>query len=99
MGGSTEDLRRRDLTQTPEKYNYVSQGGITRVDSINDKGDFKNVNLALKSLGLNESDVRTMWDVVASILHLGNVAFKSSESGDATSVSDVTSGSIESCAK
>ncbi|CAG7836490.1 unnamed protein product [Allacma fusca] len=99
LGGSDDDLRRRDLNRGPESYNYVSQGGITRVDTINDRQDFRNVNSALKSLGVHDEEVRTMWDVVGAILHLGNISFKNSESGESTSVADISKGAIETCSR
>ena len=38
--------------------------------SINDKQDFRNVMDAMKATGFTETEVKTLWKVVAAVLHL-----------------------------
>ncbi|ODM91558.1 Myosin-IA [Orchesella cincta] len=97
FGGSDAELRQRNLTKSPEAYFFTKQGGISRVNGINDQGDFKTVNSALKLLGLQESEITTTWDQVAAILHLGNVALI--EDGESAKISSSSKTSTDHVAK
>ncbi len=67
------------------------------MDGINDKNDFKSVNSALRLLGLHEAESRTAWDIVAAILHLGNVVLGAD--GDGTKVTSNSKPALESASK
>jgi len=97
LGGSDFDVGSRDLKKSIDNYNYARQGGVTKVDGINDKSDFKNVNSALKLLGLGDHEVKTVWDMVAAILHLGNVTL--TPDGEAAKIAPNSKTAVNSAAK
>jgi len=97
LGGSDSDLRSRDITSSPDHYHYTKQGGVTRVDGINDKLDFKSVNSALRTLGFSENETTTIWDIIAGILHIGNITLN--EDGEGTKVSKLSKGTMDSISK
>jgi myosin heavy subunit len=59
---------------------------ITKKSQI-DKSDFDLVNKAMKIVGFEENTIVTIWNVVASILHLGNIKFEDSETNDKCAIS------------
>lgn len=68
-------MKRLNLNRSSDQYFYVKQGNAARVDTINDKNDYKEVTASLNTLQFNKSDQDTLWRVVAAILHLGNIEF------------------------
>jgi hypothetical protein len=59
----------------PEDYVYLSQGGMTKVRTIDDKADYQTVRGAMKVIGFSDDEVRHLFAVVAGIATLGNVRF------------------------
>jgi myosin-1 len=82
MGSAPTQLTSLSLLQDPKCYHYVNQGDAHRVNSLNDKKDFDNVRSAMKILGLQTQEIETIWKLVASILHLGNLQFRDEEAKD-----------------
>ena len=56
-------------------------------NSHSDKNDFDLVNKAMKIVGFDENTIETIWSIVASILHLGNIIFEDSETNDKCAIS------------
>ncbi|XP_072029754.1 unconventional myosin-Id-like [Amphiura filiformis] len=80
LSATPEDLLQEfQLKRDVSLYNYVSQGNAAVVKSLNDKRDYKAVMHALQDLGFTKEEQKTMWTLVASILHLGNVEFDSED--------------------
>ena len=57
------------------------QGGACRLQGKEDAQDFKELMKALRGLGLCAEELTAVWAVLATILHLGNICFSSSEVG------------------
>lgn len=74
LGAPDSTLSEYHLTRKPESYFYASQGGDSKLASIDDKKDFKAVNDAIKSIGFGDY-TDTFWHIVAAVLHLGSVDF------------------------
>jgi myosin-1 len=85
------------LQRSTEAYFYTNQGGVSRADGINDKSDFKSVNSALRLLGLHDAEINASWDIVAAILHLGNVNI--TPDGEGAKIERSSRNSIDSAAK
>jgi myosin-1 len=68
-------LRKLHLTRNTEDYFFVKQGKAAKVDTINDRNDFRDVNSSLSTLQFSKEAQDTLWRVVGAILHLGNVNF------------------------
>ncbi|XP_018562187.1 myosin-IA isoform X2 [Anoplophora glabripennis] len=76
LGGANEDLLKRlNLARNPDEYFYVKQGNAHKVDTINDRNDYRDVVSSLNTLQFSKEDQDLLWRVVAAILHLGNVEF------------------------
>ena len=58
-----------------DKYRYLAMSGCTEIDGVDDVKEFAELNTAMKSVGLPEPDIATMWELCAAMLVLGNVEF------------------------
>ncbi|XP_054168663.1 unconventional myosin-Id-like [Oppia nitens] len=81
-GASDQTLNKFGLKRDPNSYFYLKQGGSPKVDSINDKTEYKGVENAMKILNFNESQSETYWKTLAAIMHLGNIEFKVDEQNE-----------------
>uniref|UniRef100_A0A671PNJ7 Osteoclast-stimulating factor 1 n=1 Tax=Sinocyclocheilus anshuiensis TaxID=1608454 RepID=A0A671PNJ7_9TELE len=57
-------------------YSYLNQSGSYKVDDINDKHDFQETLHAMDVIGISGMDRTLVLQIVAGILHLGNIGFK-----------------------
>ncbi|KAG8575870.1 hypothetical protein GDO81_009692 [Engystomops pustulosus] len=74
-GASKE--QRNDLGITNlDYYYYLSQSGSYKVDDINDKRDFQETMHAMTVIGIFAEEQAMVLQIVAGILHLGNISFK-----------------------
>nr|XP_046201924.1 unconventional myosin-Ie-like isoform X2 [Oncorhynchus gorbuscha] len=57
-------------------YNYLNQSGSYKVDDINDKSDFQETVHAMEVIGISGEDRGLVLQIVAGVLHLGNINFR-----------------------
>ena len=57
-------------------YAYTNQGGVVELDSMDDGDEFAKMVKALRLMGVDEAMVRRCLDLVAALLHLGDVAYR-----------------------
>uniref|UniRef100_A0A673BNU9 Unconventional myosin-Id n=1 Tax=Sphaeramia orbicularis TaxID=375764 RepID=A0A673BNU9_9TELE len=67
-------LRSLHIQKDPKGYNYIKVGGQIK-SCINDSADFKAVADAMKVIGFTGDEIQTVYKIVATILHLGNLTF------------------------
>ncbi|XP_029105001.1 unconventional myosin-Ic-like isoform X1 [Scleropages formosus] len=82
-GGEEDLLRRLGLERNPQLYQYLVKGNCPKVSSINDRNEWKVVRKALSIIGFCEEEVEELLNIIASVLHLGNVHFEEEDSGSA----------------
>ena len=70
FGATDAEMAKLQLKRDPSFYHYLRQGGVSRVDSISDRTDYKNVMAAFRALNFDPADVDTIWRLVAAVLHL-----------------------------
>ncbi|XP_029540195.1 unconventional myosin-Id [Oncorhynchus nerka] len=73
-GGSESLLRSLHVSKDPTAYSYIKVGGQVK-STINDGADFKAVADAMKVIGFTPDEIQTVYKVLATILHLGNLMF------------------------
>ncbi|XP_034946266.1 unconventional myosin ID isoform X2 [Chelonus insularis] len=73
-GCNEGELNKLGLVPDVGKYSYVSRNKDNKM-SATDKNDYKAVISAMKTLGFSQNEIQTVWDIIAGILHLGNVTF------------------------
>uniref|UniRef100_A0A671NIS2 Unconventional myosin-Id n=1 Tax=Sinocyclocheilus anshuiensis TaxID=1608454 RepID=A0A671NIS2_9TELE len=80
-GAPDAQLRSLHIQRDPTAYTYIKVGGQIK-SSINDSADFKAVTDAMKVIGFTTGEIQTVYKILATILHLGNLKFGSD--GDVT---------------
>ncbi|XP_055019927.1 unconventional myosin-Ie-like [Boleophthalmus pectinirostris] len=74
-GASSEQRENLGVT-TPDYYFYLNQSGTYTVDDVSDKKDFAETMEAMAVVGLSVEEQDSVLQIVASILHLGNISFR-----------------------
>uniref|UniRef100_A0A4X1UK21 Unconventional myosin-Vb n=1 Tax=Sus scrofa TaxID=9823 RepID=A0A4X1UK21_PIG len=70
-----------------EDFFYASQGGDTSIEGVDDAEDFEKTRQAFTLLGVRESHQISIFKIIASILHLGNVEIQAERDGESCSIS------------
>uniref|UniRef100_A0A7N6AIQ2 Myosin IG n=1 Tax=Anabas testudineus TaxID=64144 RepID=A0A7N6AIQ2_ANATE len=77
-GGSDEMLKSFNIQNDPAAYVYTKEGAAIAVStSNNDRSSHKAVMNALEVIGFSKEEINSIYQILASILHLGNVQFES----------------------
>uniref|UniRef100_A0A8C7EYY5 Osteoclast-stimulating factor 1 n=1 Tax=Oncorhynchus kisutch TaxID=8019 RepID=A0A8C7EYY5_ONCKI len=77
LGGATKEMRENLGVTTPDYYLYLNQSGTYTVEDVNDKKEFSDtMAVCLHLVGLSVDDQDMVMQIVAGILHLGNIAFR-----------------------
>lgn len=75
LDGLSKEQKDKYGLMTPEKYFYLNQGGHCSLDGKNDKEDFEALQSAMQVLSFSSEECETVYKILASILHLGNIFF------------------------
>ncbi|XP_070845073.1 unconventional myosin-Vb [Chaetodon trifascialis] len=79
----------KDLGLTSaQDFTFTSLGENIFIEGVNDAADFKKTREAFSLLGIKDSSQSSIFKVVASILHLGNVEICSERDGDSCHIAD-----------
>ncbi len=70
FGSSESEASKLHLKRDPNFYHFLCQGGVAKVDSINDRTDYKSVSSAFRALNFDTAWVDSIWKIVAAVLHL-----------------------------
>uniref|UniRef100_A0A672QAC9 Osteoclast-stimulating factor 1 n=1 Tax=Sinocyclocheilus grahami TaxID=75366 RepID=A0A672QAC9_SINGR len=76
LQGATKEQRENLGITTPDYYLYLNQSDTYTVEDVNDKKEFKDTMAAMSVVGLSLDAQDTVMQIVAGILHLGNIAFR-----------------------
>uniref|UniRef100_A0A7N6BYS8 Osteoclast-stimulating factor 1 n=1 Tax=Anabas testudineus TaxID=64144 RepID=A0A7N6BYS8_ANATE len=82
-GASGEQKNSLGITSL-DYYSYLNQSGSYKVDDINDKSDFQETMHAMDVIGISVEERAMVLQIVAGVLHLGNITFR--ESGNYAAV-------------
>ncbi|XP_072837845.2 unconventional myosin-Ie [Pogona vitticeps] len=74
-GASSEQKSTLGLTSM-DYYYYLSLSGSYKVEDINDKIDFQETLHAMNVIGIFSEEQALVLQIVAGVLHLGNISFK-----------------------
>jgi len=80
LAGAT-DKERQELGLLPaEQFDYLNQGNSPVIDGVDDKAEFEATKASLTTIGVNESQQAGIFNLLAGLLHLGNVKIGASRS-------------------
>lgn len=60
-------------------FYYLSQSGCTTVDGVDDGADYREVAESMRTVGFSEQELHDSMQVLAAILHIGNIRFQGDE--------------------
>ncbi|KAF1319610.1 Myosin-like protein, partial [Globisporangium splendens] len=67
-------------------YTYLTHGDCVEVDGVDDAVEFEQLRSCLAQLGMDNASFQIpMFEILAAILHLGNVQFQSAKADDGSS--------------
>ena len=61
------------LPDHQDTFTYLNQGDSATITGVDDAADFQETCKALSLLGISDSSLRSVFTILAAILHLGNV--------------------------
>ncbi|XP_031734879.1 myosin IEb [Anarrhichthys ocellatus] len=76
LEGATKEQRENLGVTTPDYYFYLNQSGTYTVEDMNDKKEFSDTMEAMSVVGLSVEEQDSVLQLVAGILHLGNISFR-----------------------
>lgn len=76
-GVSAEDRENLGVT-APDYYFYLNQSAVYDVEDVSDKKEFAETMAAMDVVGLSHDAQASALQIVAGILHLGNIGFRES---------------------
>ncbi|XP_072179526.1 unconventional myosin-X-like [Diadema setosum] len=71
------------------RYHYLNQSGCTWDDSIDDKGNYAKIKEAMGVMEFSQENVKDVFQLLAAILHLGNVKFITAGGAQVENMSDL----------
>lgn len=80
-------LKKTLMLDTPNSYNYLNKSKCTEVPDIDDAKEFVETKNAMTAMGISKKDQDRLFELLAAILHLGNIGF--TPTGDGCRVSNV----------
>ncbi|XP_078518827.1 unconventional myosin-XV [Lissotriton helveticus] len=92
LAGLPSQQKQMFYLQDAETYYYLNQGGNCEIQGKSDADDFRRLVSAMEILSFSGEDQNSVFRILSSILHLGNVYFEKYET-DAQEVASVVSAS------
>ncbi len=75
LDGADKDLRKRITVLPLDYYDYLN-GGVGKIEDVDDGEGFKELQRAFTGIGLSKEEQNTIFKLLGGILHLGNISFK-----------------------
>ncbi|KAI0157483.1 putative myosin MYO2 [Xylariaceae sp. FL1272] len=73
------DKERQELGLLPvEQFDYLNQGNAPVIDGVDDKAEYLATKSSLKTIGVDEAQQTGIFNLLAGLLHLGNVKITAS---------------------
>uniref|UniRef100_A0A8C9THF7 Osteoclast-stimulating factor 1 n=1 Tax=Scleropages formosus TaxID=113540 RepID=A0A8C9THF7_SCLFO len=76
LEGASKEQREELGVTTADYYYYLNQSGTYTVEDVSDKREFSETTKAMSVVGLSDEEKTTVLQIVAGILHLGNISFR-----------------------
>ena len=71
------------LSPSASSYDYLSLSGCSTVDGIDDRADFDLTMAAMGNVGIKGKQAQSILNLLAAVLHIGNVKFSAAQVGGA----------------
>lgn len=94
MVNGLSDAERYHLQLSDTAFRYLGHPSQLKLAGMDDRAKFKELKLALYTLGFSRSDVANIFQVLAAILHLGEIQFRPSPADSNTGVVEIVNPDI-----
>ena len=74
-GAAPAFLSELGLSSRPQDYVYLNQSGVDTVASMDDVKEYNTTREALGVIGFDDDEKKGIFEILASILHIGNLEF------------------------
>lgn len=98
-GCSDQRLSQLGLSRDANQYTYLKQGKVSKQPALNDSANYKQVEAAMKTLQFSAEEIQTIDQILAAIIHLGNVRFVFKPDTESVSIDGQTKAAVTSMAK
>uniref|UniRef100_V9KBM2 Myosin-Ie n=1 Tax=Callorhinchus milii TaxID=7868 RepID=V9KBM2_CALMI len=78
LAGVSREQREELGVTSPDYYFYLNQSATYSVDGIDDQKDFAETMSAMAVMGLTVAEQSSVLQIVAGVLHIGNISFRES---------------------
>ena len=96
-GATAEERQRLSLPAEPEGFAYLAGSGCTTIAGVDDAAGFGTLRQAMAAVGIADAAQQEVWQLLAGLLHLGNVGFRRL-SDDASTVDKATLPALQAAA-
>uniref|UniRef100_A0A8C5U5K4 Myosin IF n=1 Tax=Malurus cyaneus samueli TaxID=2593467 RepID=A0A8C5U5K4_9PASS len=76
LAGASQEQRQNLGIMSPDYYFYLNQTDTYQVEGTDDRSDFHETMNAMQVIGIRGEDQQLVLQIVAGILHLGNIGFR-----------------------
>ncbi|KAL0583084.1 hypothetical protein ABG067_006938 [Albugo candida] len=86
LAGADDTLREELQLYTPHEYEYLRHSQCFEIAGCDDKEQFEVTKHCMRTIGMDETKQKMIFELLAAVLHLGNVQFRSDN--EATDLAD-----------
>lgn len=90
--GATDQERKQLSLTSPQEYQYLNQGGDPLIPNVDDAEEFAQTRKALETIGLASDVQAQIFEILAALLHMGNIQITSRRTDAIMSTSDPSLG-------
>ncbi|XP_064595408.1 unconventional myosin-Ib-like isoform X2 [Liolophura sinensis] len=74
-GADIDTLKALKLSRNHDNYEYLLRSGCSQVDSMNDKENYRITTKGMQIIGFQDEEIFSTFELIATILKLGNLEF------------------------
>jgi myosin-5 len=75
--GASEEEKMKWKLKSIREYEYTTKGSVFTLDGVDDSKEFHDLKVAMTTLNFSQEDQTALFEIVAGILHLGQLKFQS----------------------
>eukprot|EP00873_Tetraselmis_striata_P040360 jgi/Tetstr1/460624/TSEL_005822.t1 len=84
--GAGDVLREELFLRPAAEFRYLNQSSCFQLDGVDNAKEFKRTRHAMKVVGIASEEQRSVFKVVAAVLHLGNIMFAEGSEPDSSRI-------------
>ena len=86
LAGLSPDHKEKLHLKEASHYKYLTGGGVTTCEGRDDAEEFAEIRAAMKVLEMTDQDIWEVLKILATVLHMGNIRYKTEEGVDVANI-------------